>query len=559
MKPFPICGQKDTVAVGGEGARRGSDLHAAAGAIAAALASRSEVDVVLACEDRYHFAAALLGAWTARRRVILPPNTQQAALDEMGKSHRALLVHDRAGETAGCDVRALMQAGPALPVEMPPGDREVALVATSGSTGPSRGHAKTLDQLLREVRAHGRLFDIGPGHCFLVMAPPHHIYGLLFGVLLPLQSGAAIVRTTALHPEAVIEAVERHGVTHVVSVPAQLRAMTASDALPPVARVFSSAGPLPREVSRDLARLGWAVTEIFGSSETGGIAYREEGRGLWRLLPDIRAAVAEDGRLSIVSPFLHPSDPIPYPTNDLARSTEQGFEFLGRMDDVVKAGGKRVSMREVEDRAKAIPGVLDASAHAVELGGARGQGIWLAVASQERTQEQIRGELARWLDPAVLPRRIRVVGTLPRSETGKLPRAAFLSLFEKQTVWHLEPERETALPTGGGREGVSLAFSLPSDLGWFDGHFPDKAILAGVVQLQELVIRQARRRWSRLGAPRRVLRLKYKRIISPGDPLEVRLAHAPAELRVDFEILSGSRSCASGTVEFGGARAEPTP
>lgn len=556
MIPFPLHAPQDLVALGGDGDRTGADLRAAAAAVAAALSGRAESQVVLACDDRFHFAAGLLGSWSAGRLVVLPPSTQPATLEELAAGG-CLLLHDRDEEPAGHDLREWVAHPAPGPLRLPGRDQDAVIVATSGSTGPSQRFPKTLRQLLEEVAVHGRLFHVGPAERILVTAPPHHIYGLLFGILLPLSSGAAFLRRTALHAEAVAEAVRRHGVTHVVSVPAHLRALVDAGPLPAVARVFSSGAPLPADTSARLAAAGWAVTEIFGSSETGGVAWRERAGAPWRTFPGVQAAVGAGGRLEVDGSFLHPSQPRPFVTGDLARAVPEGFELLGRADGVVKAGGKRVSLREIEERAAGIAGVSDAAALAQDVAGARGQEVWLAVAGRGVAPESLRRELARWLDPLAMPRRIRVVDALPREENGKLTRARLLTLFEgRPAPSQLDPDGETVRVDDAGREEVSLDFTIPPDLVWFEGHFPGRPVLAAVVQLQELVLRQARRRWPGLGSPRRVQRLKFKQVVTHGDRITLRLVHDAVARRVDFHLSRGRASCASGTLLFAPPSAE---
>ena len=82
----------------------------------------------------------------------------------------------------------------------------------------------------------------------------------------------------------------------------------------------------------------------------------------------------------------------------------------------------------------AIPGVTDAYVWAVAVGGARGHETRAVVAGKAAsgellTVEEIRRELLRWLEPVVLPRRVRVLDALPRESTGKLRRDVVEALF----------------------------------------------------------------------------------------------------------------------------------
>jgi len=185
------------------------------------------------------------------------------------------------------------------------------------------------------------------------------------------------------------------------------------------------------------------VTEVLGSSETGGIGHRT---AVWQsgqpsapfvALPGVRVSEGEGGRMQIESPFLDPSAPRPYVSADRIVVVDTSrFVHLGRADGVVKVGGTRVSLQEIEARLLAIPGVTDATVWAVQVGGARGHETRAVIAGKDAsgqllTIDALRKELLRWLEPVVLPRRMRVLDALPREPTGKLRRDVLEALFEK--------------------------------------------------------------------------------------------------------------------------------
>jgi acyl-coenzyme A synthetase/AMP-(fatty) acid ligase len=142
--------------------------------------------------------------------------------------------------------------------------------------------------------------------------------------------------------------------------------------------------------------------------------------------------------MEVLSPFVDPAAPVPHVSADRIVALDDGrFAHLGRADGVVKIGGTRVSVQELEARLLAISGVTDAFVWAVEVGGARGHEIRAVVAGEPAdgrplTLETIRRELLRWLEPTVLPRRIRVLDALPREPNGKLRRDVLERLFERR-------------------------------------------------------------------------------------------------------------------------------
>ncbi|WP_434415877.1 AMP-binding protein [Nannocystis pusilla] len=442
------------VAVGEAGARTAGELMRDARAVAARLpAPGPGSEVLVVCGDRYHLAVTTLAAWLRGHAVALPPNAQPAAVRELaGRPSVVALLHDSDLADAQ-DVREWLEghvsgdmADPTWP-EALAADRRLAVVYTSGSTGDHQPCAKTAAQLLGEAQALAATFALRAGEVALATVPPYHLYGLLFGILAPLAAGAAFARETPLHAETVARAARQVGATVLVSTPAHLRGLTVLTRgdLPPLSRVFSSGAPLPRATADELlTKLGLQVTEVYGSSETGGIGWRRHEDVLrdmspepaWTPLPGVTVEVAAEGRLLLRSPFLAPDAPVPYPCEDRVEvDARGGFHLRGRLDGVVKIAGKRVAVAEVEQRLLALPAVADAAVVAVESPGARGHELVAAVVAREAGRDagelvaELRRALLPWFDQVVVPRRIKVVPALPREPSGKLTRRKLHALL----------------------------------------------------------------------------------------------------------------------------------
>lgn len=405
-------------------------------------------ELVVMCRDRYRFAVCVLAAWRRGYAVALPPSPAPEAIRAIRQRPGVkTAIHDMDGVDKGIDVRAAdvqsaarAQVGvvPFTVIPETPPERLLATVYTSGSTGEHTACPKTAGQLLGEARVLAQTFAPRDGARFVPMVPPHHIYGLLFGVLVPLVSGGSFHRHTPLHA-AEVRALATHGIDVLVTVPAHLRGMLVAKEgeLPPVPRVFSSAAPLsPRIADKVRERFGWTITEVFGSSETGGIGWRDTGgKGPWRPLDGVRVSAGEDDRIVLRSPFLAPDVTQPYLGADRVRVGQDGsFEHLGRADGVHKVGGVRVSVAEVEQRLQAVDGVRDAAVLAVDVGGARDKELWAAVVGEGLTPARLRQALRRWLAPVAIPRRFKVLDALPRNDAGKLRRADLEALFGPRRV-----------------------------------------------------------------------------------------------------------------------------
>ncbi len=553
---FPPHAPEDRVAVAGASDRTAADLMRDAAAIAAALPpAHPPGEILIICHDRYHFAAALLAVWLVGHAVALPPNGQPETVRALSSQPNVrMLLHDTE-EGDGLDLRTLLGRADGPRVEPRPiePERHIATLYTSGSTGTHKPCHKTAAQLLGEAAMQVKAFGLGPTTRVLATVPGHHIYGLLWSVLVPLTAGGSFVRETPFHAETVAARLAATGANLLASVPAHLRGLEVLSALPKLERIVSSGAPLPTETARMIrGRFGMAITEIFGSSETGGIAWRDEPERSWEPLPGVAVSADPEGRLLLDSPFAPPGALRPLPCDDRIEMLDEGrFRLLGRLDGVIKIGGKRIALAEIERRLLACEGVKDAAAMAVQVESARGAEIWAAVVAPGRTVGQLKSELRQWLDPVTLPRRIKLVEELPREENGKLTRGKLQALLE-EPVTELQPHAEKQVEKEGA-EVWDLEYRIPENLLYFRGHFDGHPILPGVVQLNTLVLTQISRLWPDLGQPRRIMRLKFKKVIEPGTLICLRLERPSGAPRVNFQIseqADGTAGYASGSLVF---------
>jgi acyl-coenzyme A synthetase/AMP-(fatty) acid ligase len=422
-------------------------LDAAVGRVAAALARTAWRRPVLSSADRFHSLVGLLACWTEKRTPVLPPNlrpeTRRGLLQ--GGDADGLLQDDG---SEGLDLGSLCASEDSADrgvserrtrldaVLADRGAADALFLYTSGSTGEPLRVPKTVGQLLGEVETLGETFSLGPETRVLATVPPYHLYGLLFGVLTPFMSGGAFVRDCPIDPQEIGRLARARAVNVVAAVPAHLAMFEdlSEGVLDGVARVFSSGAPLPRRTAEVLhRRYGLHVTEVLGSSETGGIAWRDVGHSAateWQPFGGVQVSAAEDGALLVDSPFVHPSLPRPWRSADRVAMLAGGrFRHLGRTDAILKVGGTRVSLAEIEARLRGLDGVTDAAVVALPQDGPREHEICAAVVAPRLSAPDVRTALLRWFDPIALPRRIKLVDELPREQSGKLQRARLLGIF----------------------------------------------------------------------------------------------------------------------------------
>lgn len=520
-----------------------------------AFAAQPGPDWVLYFDDAVRFAAALFGAWHAGKRVILCGDNLPQTLTRL---------QAQADGFAGD-----MPAGwPSLPplangdcvgadAEMAALDEQATrlVVFTSGSTGEPVAIEKQLRQLAREVEALEAAFGEGLGDAQVHGTVSHqHIYGLLFRVLWPLAAGRRIA-ARAFFPEDMAAALAGPPSVLVAS-PAHLRRLPEQLDWAAVQgrlrAVFSSGGALPAEAALQArALLGVAPTEIYGSSETGGIAWRRWNgeQPAWQPLPGVQWRI--DGqRLEVRSPHL-PQEQW-WRSEDRAEADAQGFRLLGRADRIVKIEERRVSLDALERQLLAHPDV--SQARVLLLPGSRtalaavvvpvaSEAARLSSGERRAFSQQLGRHLAHGHDAVTRPRRWRFVEALPVNAQGKTAESALLALFRPQMpepCWQLrEPAR------------AELELQLDAGLAVFDGHFPGTPILPGVAQL-DWAVRFAREVFAMPPRFVRMEALKFQRVARPGDHLQLSLEWQPHKQALVFAYRSLHGPHASGRVVFDG-------
>ena len=75
--------------------------------------------------------------------------------------------------------------------------------------------------------------------------------------------------------------------------------------------------------------------------------------------------------------------------------------------------------------------------------------------------------------------------------------------------------------------------------------------MAGVVQMNEIILPAVRRLWPELQHLRRITTLKFRSPIGPGETLAMELTRAAAS-KVSFTLRRAAEAVSSGVLEFGG-------
>ncbi len=532
-----------------------AQLRAQALSVAAGLQSQGVKRLAVHLEDAADLAIALLGAWRAGVSVLLPADLQ-AQTRQRWSQEVDLWLTDQPGDAQLDDFTQ-----PELPGAQLDLDQCRLSLCTSGSSGEPKRIDKTLRQLANEVEALEQLWgaDLGEA-CIIGSVATQHIYGLLFRVLWPLCAGRPFVRRQLAFSEDLQRASREYPAFAWVASPALLKRMGDNldwPALSAVRRVFSSGGALPPEAAQSLhQRLQQWPTEILGSSETGGIAWRQ-GDSLWRPFAGVELSQDSDGALLIASPYL-PAGHVEHSADAARIATDGRFELLGRLDRIVKLEEKRISLPMLEQALVAHDWVAEARLGVVQENRASLGALLVLSESglfalrehgRRGLTETLRKHLSQHCEALALPRRWRLLRQMPLNSQGKLAQADVEAL-----LLAARPKAPEVLEQSASDGEWSLQLSVPPDLAYFSGHFPKAPVLPGVVQV-EWALNLGRQLLKLDGAFAGMEVLKFQQLVRPGDEIQLHLRFDAERGKLYFAYRNDTATCSSGRILLGPAHA----
>lgn len=390
------------------------------------------------CEDRYHFLVAYAAALNAGHAVLLPPSRAEQVVTEVANAHAGsyrLEDTDVAAAVTGNDCKSGFSPTPQIPAA-----RTVMIGCTSGSTGQPQSYPKLWSSMHGSTARNAAAIRAALGvseetvPAIVATVPPQHMYGMELSILLPLIGGMAVHAARPLFPADIALALGELPTPRVlVSTPLHLRALVeSSQQFPETALIVSATAPLDRDLAAAVeARLGGKLLEMFGSTETCVIACRRTATGdAWRAYEGVELHPRADGTLVTAPWFVEP-----VLLQDIVELRDDGqFVVRGRSSDMIEVAGKRASLTDLTQRLLAIEGVRDAVLFQPQPDSvATIRRLAALVVAPGCSARQIRERLAASVDPAFLPRPLRIVDALPRNELGKLPRERLLEMLNRES------------------------------------------------------------------------------------------------------------------------------
>ncbi|QYN40337.1 amino acid adenylation domain-containing protein [Pseudonocardia sp. DSM 110487] len=418
---------------------------------------------------------------------VLSAGAAYVPVDADDPEERAELVFGEAGVCAvlGDNGSVTTNSAPIGAPGTPGPDHDAWIIFTSGSTGTPKGVAVSHGSAAAFVDAEARLFlaeePIGPGDRVLA--------GLSVAfdasceeMWLAWRHGACLVPA----PRALVRTgvdlgpwLEAQRITIVSTVPT-LAALWPPEALEDVRLLIFGGEACPPELAERVAVEGREVWNTYGPTEATVVACAAQltGDGPVRIgLPldgwalavvdgaGEPVAMGEKGELVIggvgLARYLDTEKdaakyaPLPslgweraYRSGDVVRADEAGLVFLGRADEQVKLGGRRIELGEVDAALLTLPGVRGAAA-AVRRTRAGNQVLVGYVVPEGELDPDAAALALRDRLPAALVPLLAVVDDLPTRTSGKVDRGAL--------PW--------PLPSASGLDPVAAGLLTPTE-GW---------------------------------------------------------------------------------------------
>jgi acyl-coenzyme A synthetase/AMP-(fatty) acid ligase/3-hydroxymyristoyl/3-hydroxydecanoyl-(acyl carrier protein) dehydratase len=545
-----------------------SEFRVQVGGMAARLREQPAERYALCIDDAFYFAVALFAVLLAGKHVVVPASAVPGYLASLARTYDAVLTDidiniDYTRPRA--DIHDSSDTG-ALYIDA---DATLCLF-TSGTSGVPKAIHKTLRALSDEADRLDREWGALLGDATVLSSVPHHhMFGLMFHVLWPLAAGRPFERVLSVDPAQVRAQLAHCPRAALISTPAHLARWPELAGFlewAPVPRLIFSAGSvLPSRVASHYAdTVGVAPIDIYGSTETGAIAWRRPDlTQAWRPIADIAFRSGEDGALEVRMPAgdstlaAGSGNAHWHRTDDRASFDADGyFHLAGRLDRVIKLEGTRVSLPEIEDRLLAHPHVAQAALVMLDRGQRKHLGAVIVLTTdgsallhaqgRVRFARQLRRYLAEFVDPMALPRHWRFRFALPFDARGKLPASNLVAAFD--------PQGREVMVLAETRAGESLRYDLrvPPTLAHFEGHFPGAPILPGVLQV-DWAIRFAAHHFPEVRALASIDRLKFMSPLLPGALPTLSLERDATRHRIAFTYRIEDRPCASGVITYQGA------
>jgi O-succinylbenzoic acid--CoA ligase len=313
----------------------------------------------------------------------------------------------------------------------PPDRDEVALVMhTSGTTGMPKPVGLTFGNIRANARGLAQAMRLGGDERWLCPLPLAHVGGLMVVLRSAIMATTVVIAPPPFDEHAIARQLREGGITTASLVPTQLQRLLDAGATPgpELRRILLGGGPMPRALLARAAAAGFPVCPSYGLTQacsTVTVAEPGDLESAGRALPGVGVAITGDGEIVVSGGTVNALGSLR--TGDLGRIDARGrLVVTGRKSDVIVSGGENVAPAEVEAVLAEHPDVSEAAVFARPhpLWGEAVTAMVVARDGARPAQAALRAHCLERLAPFKVPKAFELVDELPRTESGKVRRAA---------------------------------------------------------------------------------------------------------------------------------------
>lgn len=338
------------------------------------------------------------------------------------------------------------------------------IIYTSGSTGDPKGVMSAHFNVISAARSITTYLENVEDDIILCALPLSFDYGLYQVLMAFMFGGTVVLERSFVFPYRVLERLVREKATGFPLVPTMAALLLQMEDLSrfnfdTLRYISNTAAALHVSHIRKLQRLfpGAKIYSMYGLTECKRVSYlppeelaeRPDSVGI--AMPNTEVFVVDDdgkevgpgepGQLVIrgsnvmqgywnapkettrrYKPGRYRGETLLY-SGDIFRKDDEGFlYFVGRMDDMIKTKGERVSPKEIEDCLCEIEGVMEAAVIGIS-DDILGQAIKAFIVTHEA--EKITGEIVLRhcqlnLEPFMVPKHVEFLDEFAKTSTGKI-------------------------------------------------------------------------------------------------------------------------------------------
>lgn len=334
-----------------------------------------------------------------------------------------------------------------------------SIIYTSGSTGRPKGVLLSHLNVVSNTKSIAEYLHLTADDRAMVTLPFYYIYGQSLLTTHFSVGGSVVIDNQFFYPKIILGTMRKTAVTGFSGVPSTFMRMLNRSSirefqLETLRYVTQAGGHMAPAIRKQVAE-AFAPAQLYimyGATEAAPrLTYLEPGKlneklaSIGKAIPNVDVRVVdkhgqplpphETGEIvargsNIMVGYWNDPEATNeviqdgyYHTGDLAQRDEEGYIYVvGRLKDIIKSNGYRVSAREVEDALIEIDGIVEVAVKGVE-DETTGEAIkaYLVLRAGEQTSvEAIRRKLRGRLPDYKMPRHIEIREDLPKNESGKI-------------------------------------------------------------------------------------------------------------------------------------------